>query len=366
MSQGDPKFIGWTGGATPYQELRPQIQYEPTFSTGIVRKQITISRLCFDKHKQAVIQNLPFTNAPLNSTYVDTDGTLKTISFGGGYSLVNTTDVPAATGYSRISAVYEKNAELAFEFGLPDNLSISCEDGVGKIKYRNTTLEELDSGLGVCREGVELVRVEDYVYLATALGDYGSPIYVSQSVALNSNGTKSETSNFYSLSVNKAFFGLIPTATALRYQLKCNGFVFEDIVVPFGSSGILKQSVDFLHTPIREGVKYSNDPPVNITDVQLAAIVATTQQSLASNNDADALRSTFIGCESTTFRYRFPESGITNELYYRIYDKYRFEYHAAATVNASDVYARWERVGNLIRLKIGTLTIREYDVTGLD
>jgi len=154
MSAGDVLFVGWTGGDPQYKELAPQVELEPSAGGARVIKRVTINRLCFDKDKQAVVQGLPNGNAVIKSNYVDTDGSVKDQFLGGGYTLISVSNAPVGVGYSRVSAVYQKTVDSAFEIGLPPGLSFTCTNGKCQITYNGTLLEEIDSGTGECTSGI--------------------------------------------------------------------------------------------------------------------------------------------------------------------------------------------------------------------
>jgi tetrahydromethanopterin S-methyltransferase subunit F len=154
MSAGDVTFIGWTGGSTNYKELAPSLTYEPVYaSANFIKRKLTRKMICFDKDKMAVIQGLQF-QADLTVRYIDTDGTAKTYGGGGGWTLQSIDDSPYKTGYSMLTVMYSKEVPVGFEFNLPENLSITCEAGVASIKYRDVVLESFDNGTGRCGKGL--------------------------------------------------------------------------------------------------------------------------------------------------------------------------------------------------------------------
>jgi hypothetical protein len=170
MSAGDVKFIGWTGTNPHYQELPPEISYEPLTGRrnffakpedpllGIPRidtenyliKRITRRLVCFEKDKNQVIGLLKFNNAQFSLPFVNASGQQENVDMGGGWQLLNIADARYRVGYSIITATYTKVAFAGFEFGLPPDYKVACENGVARIMYKNTVLEEIDSGTGVC------------------------------------------------------------------------------------------------------------------------------------------------------------------------------------------------------------------------
>lgn len=169
MSAGDVLFVGWTGGTPNYKEMPASYQIEPAEDTEYIRKRVQISRICFQKDEQAVIQSLPIGDREIVSAYIDTDGSAKTKSFGSGFTLLNVSRADQALGFSRITAVYEKTVHKIFEIGLPDGLSVECSQGKAQIKYNDNVLEEIDSGDGVCLQGLEFDIYQAWI------GDFFTP-----------------------------------------------------------------------------------------------------------------------------------------------------------------------------------------------
>lgn len=153
---GNVVIIGWTNASPLYREYEPQIGYEPGLDRNTILKRVTRRIKCFTKNKTAVIQSLKMDDAVLTGVCLNEDGTAGTFALGGGWRLLTLSDDKAETGYSSISVTYEKNVARLFELGLPDGVSVTCENGVCRIAHGETTLEELDSGTGVCREGLEI------------------------------------------------------------------------------------------------------------------------------------------------------------------------------------------------------------------
>jgi hypothetical protein len=177
MSAGDVKFIGWTGTNPHYQELPPDISYEPLTGRrnffakpedpllGIPRvdtenyliKRITRRLVCFEKDKNQVIGLLKFSNAQFSLPFVNASGQQENVDMGGGWRLLNIADARYRVGYSIITATYTKVAFAGFEFGVPPDYKVTCENGVASIMYKNTVLEEIDSGTGVCGIPLDVV-----------------------------------------------------------------------------------------------------------------------------------------------------------------------------------------------------------------
>ena len=171
MSAGDALFIGWTGTSPMYKELEPDISYEPIregerkWPTGqtvelpvnYVRTRVTRRLICFSSQKSQVISNLGFDNQTLTLTYLNTSGATETQSLGAGWQMGTISDSSYRKGYSLITVTYEKIQTRGLTFGLPENFTVTCTNGVASFKYLTKTLESFDSGDGVCREGIYIL-----------------------------------------------------------------------------------------------------------------------------------------------------------------------------------------------------------------
>lgn len=171
MSAGDALFIGWTGTNPMYKELEPEISYEPIregerkWPTGqtvelpvnYVRTRVTRRIICFASQKSQVISNLGFDNQTLTLTYLNTSGATETQSLGAGWQMGTISDSSYRKGYSLITVTYEKIQTRGLTFGLPENFTITCTNGVASFKYLTHTLERFDTGDGVCREGIYIL-----------------------------------------------------------------------------------------------------------------------------------------------------------------------------------------------------------------
>jgi hypothetical protein len=364
MSAGDVKFIGWTGTNPPYQELPPQIQIEPAPSQGNIQKRVTINRVCFDKNKAAVIGNLPVDGAFITSKFVNQSGSIENAALGGGYRLLNVTDTQISKGFSRISATYTKTNAAAFDVGLPEGLSIVCENGVGKIKYLNTVLEEYDSGMGECVEGLEIIKTKDIIFPPITNPQLSSgPIY-----AVRTDDQKTDPVD--QKAVQGGYFFCQQDEIALEYQIKINGIVAETIPVKFSElgAGSTNNSVDYFRNVLAEGVQFDFDLTVNLSNAEVDQIANTLFQNpdVRQVIDQDALtqKSEVIGVGWNTFRYPFSPALFKNT-YYRIFSNMRFRWTDCTNINRNQVYARWNKTENIIKLLIGQNTVKEYDITGL-
>jgi hypothetical protein len=184
MSAGDVKFIGWMGTSPSYQERSPSITYEPfretravwatgsavideslanffeTFSGNsiavaraqFVRAKLTRRLICFTKDKDAVIRTLGYENVALNLIYIDDNGAIASKSYGAGWSLLTIDDSPISTGFSQITATFEKAQNKGVAIPGVD-VQFDCTDGVCSIIYKGETVEEIDSGSTDCAGG---------------------------------------------------------------------------------------------------------------------------------------------------------------------------------------------------------------------
>lgn len=159
MSAGDARIIGWAGGATTYRELHaPAATYE---LSGIdartaQTKKLTRTLIVPAANVQAVLATLSVTNASISATVMSTAGAASTVTYGGGWTLVNVGDNPYRPGFSELKLEYTKQSITPFEFGLPANLTIVEASGKVTVKYKETTLEVWDSGTGATGSGVEI------------------------------------------------------------------------------------------------------------------------------------------------------------------------------------------------------------------
>lgn len=357
MSTGDVKFIGWVGGATPYKELAPQIQIEPSSLPGFVDKRVTINRICFDKDKHAVIGNLPVSNAVLSSVYLNASGTTESISLGSGYRLLSVSDVAISAGISRISAQYSKVTSGIFEVGLPDGFSIDSVNGICRIKYGTHILEEFDSGTTSSGGGLELKLIQDLAYVDQEIEptiNY-SAFWVTKNTGQVHTITTDDGDIRYpvfadflreSSEINPRLFKYATDLLGVRFQLFCNGVAFEAIDLLMG------------------------DIPGSIGKATERVVVDAVYQT---NQDAENVGESFVNGGYSSYSissiptYYSDEGGRTAAPFtaYVLTVRNSLSYLHTPSVNKQLLYPRWESSGNTHRIMIGLKPWREYDVTGL-
>ena len=151
MSAGDLKILGWFGdGGEQYKVVEaPSVEYVPTVTSGIKRlkKTLDISYVVPTYLKQSVIQGLQVDNASVSvESPTDKSGTMGTVSYGGGWTLVRLSTPAHDKANSRLNIHYEKDITMEFEIGLPTGITMTGENGIGYIKYLGNTLFSFDSG----------------------------------------------------------------------------------------------------------------------------------------------------------------------------------------------------------------------------
>jgi hypothetical protein len=372
MSAGDVKFIGWTGGTIRYRELAPQIQYEPTATPGFYQKRVTINRVCFDRDKPAVISNFPLLNASLTSTYVDENGAEQTVGLGGGYSLLSISDVPISKGFSRVSAQYTKTDSSIFELGLPAGFSVDQVNGVCRIKYLTHVLEEFDSGTGVNGSGLR-IQIDQDVPITPSQ----SAIKVNQVIGLplltatniptppDINPQYPETSLFRKFSIYQRIYktefaswtdDFSESANALAASIYCNDVKFDSIGISFAQIGARKDEAVLINTLTDQYFFNSKQQAIEAAET----IYGLTNYDI---DESFALVYIFVQQVASPFKY-LDENGQEVFIYW-IVDRSKKTYYDTRNLNLSNLYPRWESIGNVHRILIGNVAWREYDVTGL-
>ncbi len=169
MSAGDIIIRGWFGGSPAYKEIRaPVVSYEPTTDTlgVIVRKRLTRTIVCASKDVKTVLQGLSVDNATITAVVISSAGASDTLSYGGGWKLMQVGSTPMGNALTELRLEYEKEVATAFEFSLPTGLTLTESSGTAVWKYNTHTIETWDSGKGATTTGVRVIEVG---------GDVGAP-----------------------------------------------------------------------------------------------------------------------------------------------------------------------------------------------
>ena len=158
MSAGDVRFIG-----TPQVvEHEPRVSYEPQINRFVpvpsVLKKVVRTYSVPTALKPAFLQQTKRLNVSISAPYIKPDGSTGLLNLGGGYNLESVDDAPSGMpGYTQVTLNYAKTVQSAFEFDLPENVTVACLNGVCSINYAGSALELHDSGTGVCGEGLNVL-----------------------------------------------------------------------------------------------------------------------------------------------------------------------------------------------------------------
>lgn len=376
MSAGDVLFVGWTGGSPIYKELPPQVQIEPEGDN--ISKRVTINRICFDKDKQAVIQQLPTGNAVISSVYIDTDGSTKTQTMGGGYTLLNVSDAPIGTGYSRISAVYSKVVNGIFEIGLPAGMSIACDAGKCQIKYNTTVLEEIDSGTGECTSGLELANLStaritvglrpfiDYANNDNIYREVDADGNVVNFINYQATVPRLEYRVFSFITTPRTLtgYGLSELNQIFSTDLLCNGVFFENVSLT-NKEVFDSLKLQYNGSPLISAGIYqlnASSPVLTQTEIDDIVSAATQRYEQRPRQDTELVSTRFETFQQNIFDSE-KKVAVTQEypIYYRIIPTYELTYANWNYIPKLE----WKKTGNKVTLQYGRAIIREYDVTGL-
>jgi hypothetical protein len=160
MSAGDAVFIGWKGTTPLYYEMEPTVNYEPVrlgteINPYLIRKRLTRRLICASVDKETVIASLSGNDSVITSVYLDAAGAVQSRVFGGGWYLLSMDESLYKTGFTLISAVWERPASRTFEMDLPTNVTIAYPSaGVAQIKYKTVVLEQYATNSGSSGAGL--------------------------------------------------------------------------------------------------------------------------------------------------------------------------------------------------------------------
>jgi len=379
MSAGDVKFIGWTGGTPNYKELSPTVSHQPvrtpprrifgsenTVVDVYVLSRVTRRLLCFTKDKDDIIAAIPDQGNVLSLTYIDDDGTVQTKSYGGGWAVLTIDDSPAATGFSNLNITYSKAQPRAVVFPGVDGLSIDCASGVCRIRYNENTIESIDSGTGVCGDGLS---------------------FNIENIPLATNAA------------NEDDIAEINSAVAFRVSVLCNGIISDKTEITGGDlprrnvptrqqSETLEPST-FTATYATLGLAQIGYNDFRIRETWSAQEVAAAIEGLRLKYpDTANITHTITIKQTASASYRFDKADVTETggtrvttgtnvtgTITRVATIIRV---ASIPVSAYATNVLWSKSGNTLTLSLsvryavgnGSLatlskTIRQYDVTGL-
>jgi len=157
------KVLGWSGGSGSYKEVKaPQVSVKiaGADATGLtLKKVLTRTLLCPSANTAAVVQSLQTANVTISAPVPDGAGGTSTVSFGGGWSLVDYAESPVSKFFSELRVQYEKETTSIFDLGLPAGLSMTGENGVGTVSYNGTTLLTFNSGAEESGAGWQLEHI---------------------------------------------------------------------------------------------------------------------------------------------------------------------------------------------------------------
>jgi hypothetical protein len=373
MSAGDVKFIGWTGGSIRYRELAPQIQYEPTTTPGFYQKRVTINRVCFDRDKPSVISNFPLLNASLTSTYVDENGAEQTVGLGGGYSLLSISDAPISKGFSRVSAQYTKTDSSVFELGLPLGFSVDQVNGVCRIKYLTHVLEEFDSGTGINGSGLRIQIDQDVPITPSSSAitvKSGGGLALTQTylpAPPDVNPQYPETSLYRQFLIYQSGFktefapwldNFSENANALAASIYCNDVKFDSIGISFAQIGARQDEAILVNTLTDQYFFNSKQQAIEAAET----IYGLTNYDI---NESFAFIIAITSSQGGTAIEKYIDEDGNESFIYWIVDRSKKTYYDTRNLNVSNLYPRWESIGNVHRIMVGNLAWREYDVSGL-
>jgi len=383
MSAGDVKFIGWQGTNPSFQELEPSISYEPfrqfqqtTAGFGnleigqYVRAKVTRTLIVFSKDKDTFIGGLDYSNNTLNLTYVDSDGSIKTKSYGSGWEILSFDESPAAKGYTQIRLTYEKVIAKSLAFFGVDGLTVDCVDGVCRIRYKNNDIETIDSGTGICTTGLRFVieRLDDEIL---SVDDFDRTLYRVQVVC---NDLISDVTEIIGRDLPTreilAFAGRQELETTTfekeypNYTLAVEGY--ENFLArELWTSEEIAQAIDGIKSSYldTENVKTT----VEIQQTPSALYVPVREPLLAEESFDDPFFVKSTGSRLTAKILRRAIISRTTTF--------------PSKILPLTLFVRWQKEGNVVKLVFGgnaysirgdraiiqpvVKTIREYDVTGL-
>lgn len=367
MSAGDVLFVGWTGGTPNYKEIEPTIRYEPvrenetfvvnnqqtTFPANYTRKIAMRKLICFTKDLQSVISSVIAYSGSLKSVYIDTDGSAKELDLGPGWKLLNYDSSKYALGFSLVQISYEKIIEFSADAALPEDMSITCTNGICSIKYKNTILEELDSGTGKCKTGFNILYNKFDVPSDPDIAQ-DSKLF---SATILCNGVKFDTVEIVGNEIVELEEVVESKQTNYPAQIITVYPASASIV-----SGIFKVG-SYVHQfeNIAEAIQWLNDVKNEIkklTDEDTAYLKSLSSQFPKTNY---LEYKNFNIKTEVTFEY---VSDFTAEIIWRRFLTYDIV-KKIPSVTALTPSAYWEKDGNIIRLKLLDKIWREYDVTGL-
>lgn len=149
ITSGDPVIYGATN--TGGYEETPTLRYESTDKSGVRTVTAVLSRTirCLQVNAEAIKQSAAFPGQ-----IIEVNGT----RYGAGWTVRSVNIVPAPGGMASVQIEAEREGVTPFEWELPPQLSVECENGVARIYYtkKDTTKVEMlrfDSQTGEDRYG---------------------------------------------------------------------------------------------------------------------------------------------------------------------------------------------------------------------
>lgn len=107
---------------------------------------------------------------PLEQTSLTTNPhNESSVAWGGPFDLVSIYGAPMSPSFYAITAKYRRNMAEAIHRP-PAGLDLRCDAGVCSIWWNDVKFEDMDSGTGVCTQGIDVQIINGYTCLMTCNG----------------------------------------------------------------------------------------------------------------------------------------------------------------------------------------------------
>lgn len=424
MSLGDYVILGNTATV---DIKAPLVEYVgDSLATTFLVKKITRFVRVLTYNLPTFYQSLTTQNADLDLSVPDGNGGSVSVSYGGGWTLLDASTSHIETGiFSEVRLQYQKTINSVFEFGLPAGLTVSVVSGIGYIKYNDNILESFNAGRGgewginsfltayITVPNKSALFSGNAIFGEKVLGNYQNTSRTDDSgVTIINEISNSDTTQFVADWISAGQY----KQDLYGFNLTCCGYNVtstqqtasdiistDDMELSFQYQKSVRQANckteddkanwslgdnDENYFTVQESSEYEDDENVKalvtsklnesswILDIQNMEIISRTENEYSSRNYYAIYRSDW-GLGTASFVYAY----ITKRVFSTVRIKARISYYDQSKAIRLNSYIfendefnyaerrfiyEWSREGNTIYLKAGDLILRQYDVTGLD
>ena len=419
MSLGDYVILGDTATV---DIKAPLVEYVgDNLSNFVLTKRITRFVRILTYNLQSFYQSLTTQNADLDLMVPDGNGGSVSVSYGGGWTLIDASASHIETGiFSEVRLQYQKEVNYVFEFGLPTGLTVSVVSGIGYIKYNAHILESFNAGRGgewrIQNNVTSVVLFPDSAAISDASNIFGTKVFTSgyytnernNGLTIIIEGNTIQYANFDSSSWidreqrKKLLYGFnLLCCEYLVTQVKqtANDTVTtQDIEFDFQYVKSIKLANclvggttanwtiadnDSNYEVLQASSEFDEDDRVQ-NEVQakfdlLSWIVDVESIEIISRVDDEIVDRDFRKQWSSPGGERFQWANVYKHVLAKARIKARISYYDPDKVFSNEQYFvvngnelakgikyEWSREGNTIYLKANDLILRQYDVAGLD